>query len=933
MKIQKINIANEVEETVNVNHSKSNLNVYKKRIRLPKLSSFLLLILTFVIAVYSIYSSSIPKTYHLKESDIASEDIYLNRPVVNEELTAEKIEKAIKEVKDVFKRDEEISLHNVGKIKNFILNYFNYRELLYRFNSKKHSFNDYQAEFVNNEGAKVNFKSSKFAEDSLTYADKATGTSDLNFVHNNTDTTLSSDAVSPNNKKETKESKETKEAKILFSAVDDEFFKNSQGLKFPSMSDVQWQELTYNLNDAAEEFLTFLKENNMDYVDKEELKKLLQLSPSVAKSFAISLMNNTQDLMEKQLDFAKLQQEIFKLSTIASDNSSLSYGDVYDISLSIMKKAMTVNSVYDENSTLLAKEAAAKNVRANPVLIEKGSKIITAGEIVSAKKIELLKSVGLLDDGQIDLMNLLASVILVLSLMISGILFLRYNRLSQLRKYRSSNASREALREAKIDNEAIAAGMEYVGINISDIRNKELSDSLNKKDNTSDFNVNKKWKKKEVINEAGKIRSFFNGLIGWDHRGVFINRNYNKNSNYFIENPVFKAEKKDYCLLLTLLICFLVSSYISMIVPYALPVLFVSVIVATYYSGREAIFYTMLLNLAIFPLTGFDYKFLFCSILACIVIAYMVHSGIRQNMYALIILLSALLPSLMSLCIDLMLKTSLENIFNHFIIYAFMGAFSAVIAVGAMPIYEIFLDSLSPLRMIELSNMNQALLRKLFNEATGTYHHSLMVAALSEVACEAIGANAMLVRVGALYHDIGKLSNPLMFTENQSDFNPHDEMEAEDSARIIISHVSEGLKLAESFGLPKQLYQFIEEHHGDTCLHIFYNKAVNKARENNLMPPDIADFTYKGLPPQSRETAVLMIADSVEAAMKSTGYRDLVKAEALMRSIIKSKFEHRQLDNSGLSFNDIELIIAAFLNVYEGQFHERVKYPDENTNK
>ena len=247
-----------------------------------------------------------------------------------------------------------------------------------------------------------------------------------------------------------------------------------------------------------------------------------------------------------------------------------------------------------------------------------------------------------------------------------------------------------------------------------------------------------------------------------------------------------------------------------------------------------------------------------------------------------------------------------------------------------MPLYEIVLDAVSPLRLVELSNPNQPLLKRLLIEAPGTAQHSAMVANLAEVAAESIGANALLSRVGALYHDIGKLNNPSYFTENQFGENPHDKLSPEESAKIIFAHVTDGVKLAEENRLPEAVTAFIVEHHGDTVLMSIYPKACKIAEEKGMPLPDPADFSYPGRIPQSKETGIVMIADSVEAAMKSTGYRDLVNTEKLIRKIVKGKNDQDQLVDSGLSYQEVEKMVQAFLRVYEGQFHERLKYPDAN---
>jgi putative nucleotidyltransferase with HDIG domain len=206
----------------------------------------------------------------------------------------------------------------------------------------------------------------------------------------------------------------------------------------------------------------------------------------------------------------------------------------------------------------------------------------------------------------------------------------------------------------------------------------------------------------------------------------------------------------------------------------------------------------------------------------------------------------------------------------------------------------------------------------------------MMVANLADAAAEAIGANALLARVGAYYHDIGKLENPLMFTENQSGENPHDKLDPLESVKSLIAHPEAGARIARRYRLPPPLISIIQEHHGSTIQTYFYEKARRLAAENHQEEPDPNQFRYQCPIPSRRESAVVMLSDTVEAAMKSTNTHQIEACEALIRRLIKIKNDQDQLIQSGLSYKDIETIIAAFLHVYAGHFHERIRYPDAN---
>ncbi len=253
---------------------------------------------------------------------------------------------------------------------------------------------------------------------------------------------------------------------------------------------------------------------------------------------------------------------------------------------------------------------------------------------------------------------------------------------------------------------------------------------------------------------------------------------------------------------------------------------------------------------------------------------------------------------------------------------------SAPSALGIQPVLEVLSSTVSATHLIKLAQPSQPLLRRLFLEAPGTYQHSMMVANLAEKGAEVIGADSLLVRVGAYYHDIGKMDHPEVFTENQTDYNPHDYLSPQESVSLIIGHVEGGLKTARRHRLPVALQQFIKEHHGNTLQASFFYKAQEEAEASGEAAPKEEDYRYPWPIPSSKETAIVMLADSLEAAIRSTQTKDLAGAEKVARNIVKIKNEQNQLINSGLSYQEVEALILSFVQTYQGQFHERVRYPD-----
>jgi len=251
------------------------------------------------------------------------------------------------------------------------------------------------------------------------------------------------------------------------------------------------------------------------------------------------------------------------------------------------------------------------------------------------------------------------------------------------------------------------------------------------------------------------------------------------------------------------------------------------------------------------------------------------------------------------------------------------GIICSVVTIGSLPLWENIFRVLTPLKLLELSNPNHPLMKKMLLEAPGTYHHSIMVANLSEAAVHDIDGNAILARVGAYFHDVGKLEKPYFFVENQFENNPHDQLVPHVSAKIIKEHIGAGLALGKKYKLPNEIMSFIEEHHGTTMIRYFYHKAC----ENNESEDDIEPlaYTYEGPIPSSRETAIVMLADSVEAAVRSMKQGDV---KTLISKIIDDKIKSHQLDNSKLTFGDIEVIKQSFYSNLSSAFHERIEYPE-----
>ena len=257
------------------------------------------------------------------------------------------------------------------------------------------------------------------------------------------------------------------------------------------------------------------------------------------------------------------------------------------------------------------------------------------------------------------------------------------------------------------------------------------------------------------------------------------------------------------------------------------------------------------------------------------------------------------------------------------------GLLSSILAMGFMPFLESTFGVTTSIRLLELSNSNNPLLKRLMMEAPGTYNHSILVGNLAEAAADAIGANTLLVRVASYYHDVGKLKRPQFFSENQRPGdNPHDKLQPALSALIITSHPVDGGRMLRQARMPQEVIDIVEQHHGDSRLNVFYRRALEQADYPELV--DEADFHYKGKKPQTKEAGLVMLADSVQAAVQSLNTSDRTLIEAKVHEIIQSKArDEDQLRECPLTFRDLEQIENSFLMVLSGMNHLRVSYGNE----
>lgn len=547
---------------------------------------------------------------------------------------------------------------------------------------------------------------------------------------------------------------------------------------------------------------------------------LMKMSAVRFENFADMLHTQSEAIMSDSLDQLQLNQSINNAIKLLKENSEY-YADDVNLVGQSLQLILKPNVIPNEEATINARQAAYDRIVNNPVMVNRGARIVSKGDVITESSWQMLYDLDLTGDKSIDWFRLLGILLLVLVLSAIGIAyFARYHP------------------------------------------------------------------------------------------------------------QIMEAPRYLMALAIAVLIPMLVSIYLAQDHPLTPPVYFAAVVVAAYFGFRTAAVISILLTVMIIPMTGFEMAFSMTALAGSLIAALYTKGIGRHDNYAKIIMVTSFANLSMSVVFGLLTHEAWGIMLSHIIQTVLSGMFSVIVAIGVMPLFEMIFNTVSPLRLIELSQMSHPLLRRLFIEAPGTSQHSMMVANLAEAAAESIGANAMIVRVGSYFHDIGKIENPLAFTENQTGENPHDFMLPLESSKIITRHPSDGVKLGRKYRLPQQVLNIIHQHHGSTVLQYFYHKACELAEKEGKAPPSKEAYSYQTPLPDSEESAIVMLADSVEAAMRSVNPKDISCAESLIRRIVKTKTDQNQLIKSGLSFAQVESIILSFLHIYSGHFHQRVSYPE-----
>jgi putative nucleotidyltransferase with HDIG domain len=362
--------------------------------------------------------------------------------------------------------------------------------------------------------------------------------------------------------------------------------------------------------------------------------------------------------------------------------------------------------------------------------------------------------------------------------------------------------------------------------------------------------------------------------------------------------------------------------------PYLIPVAIGSMLLTIFFDTRIGFVGTIILSILIGFLRGNEFNISVVSIFTGTIAVVSVGRIRTRNWLfnSILLIIGAYLVSITIM--EILRYTPFMNIAKYWGYGAFNGFISPLLVYGLQVIFEYFFDIATDMKLLELSDLNNPLLRKLAIEAPGTYHHSLMVGNLAEAAAESIGANSLLARVGAYYHDIGKMEKREYFIENQMRTkNPHEKLSPTMSCLILMNHVKKGLEIAKKYKVPIQIQDFIAEHHGTNLITFFYQKALEKSDGDEI---EESTFRYPGPRPKTKETGIVMLADAIEAAARTLKDPSPSRIRGLVISIVQDRFKDSELDDCPLTLRELTKIIESFESILLGTFHSRIEYPDQD---
>lgn len=396
---------------------------------------------------------------------------------------------------------------------------------------------------------------------------------------------------------------------------------------------------------------------------------------------------------------------------------------------------------------------------------------------------------------------------------------------------------------------------------------------------------------------------------------------------YFIE--IFDDTSKILLISIINISALILARCLSVATPYLIPLACAPMLLTLLLNYKVSLTLSILNVILISSIVDFNIEITLIAILNAIIGATIIKKMQQRNDILYSSIYIVIFNVMLSFTMGLLLSNNILDVVKKAGLIGVAGMLSAVLTIGFLPFFESTFDIVTVIKLLELSNPNHPLMKKILMETPGTYHHSVLVGNLAEVAAEEVGGNSVLARIAAYYHDVGKTKRPYFFKENQiGKENPHDKISPNLSTLIITSHVKDGLEMAKEYNMPKVIQDIIAQHHGTTLVKYFYYTA-KKGAEN---PDDIneEDFRYPGPIPQSKEAGIIMLADGVEAAVRSITDPTQGKIEEMVNNIIKDKLNTGQLDHCDLTLKDVDRIRKSFLNTLNGIYHKRIEYPSDD---
>ncbi len=399
---------------------------------------------------------------------------------------------------------------------------------------------------------------------------------------------------------------------------------------------------------------------------------------------------------------------------------------------------------------------------------------------------------------------------------------------------------------------------------------------------------------------------------------------------FFFRSDIYE-DSKNLMMLLILIITMVVltrilvtyhSNYVFIV-----PLMISPIVIRAFYDTQLALITHIITVILVSFIVPSSFQFLFLQLMTGLITIISIRTLQKRSQFLITSIIIFVSFSIIYFGMILAMEGGVEEINGHIVSYFAISAALTFFSFPLIFLFEKLFMLVTDMSLLEYADTNNTLIRKLAEKAPGTFHHSIQVANLAEEATMLIGGNALLVRAGAMYHDIGKAENPMFFTENQNgSFNPHDELTFQESAHIIINHVLKGIEIAKSNNIPDQIIDFIRTHHGTKRVEYFYRMYKKDFPEDDVR---LADFTYHGPIPYSKETCVLMMADAAEAASRSLKTPDAKSISELIDTIIKSQMEQGQFNNANITMKEINMVKKVFKRKLMNIYHVRIEYPSE----